>query len=967
MHYLHRRIIISGLVMASCLSIHGCAKSTVTPVNHATDSVAETPDKRPKSVEVILNAGWVDCDNDYQDPEGITFMGKLDNDRNAIELLKACNTSHVDIPKLEQLIATGVDLNKTYQVGSKKYSPLEVLCSRSDIDEEAIKILIKHGADINFYSESGFTPLMTACDRKIIDKQALKLLIELSDDINAGNLTNNDSPVMIATDRACYDRGAVKMLLNAGADVNKVAKNGTTLLHSAIRDIEITRQIIEMGASVYPQANNGVDSLILASFYAPPESVSLMISKGLDVNRVLPNGYTALIHAALGNKLDVIKVLEEAGADLEYKTDDGLSLLHFVCQRNEKQITGLRASKVQPDVIQYLIDKGLSVNSEDKEGWTPLMYLLLTNEDVSESVKILLDAGADINHRSANGYTPIMLAQHPNVAKLLIERGADIHANDGGYDALFAAVHHDQPETVKLLVEKGLNINATTEWGDNPLMYAGSVEVADYLLKHGAVINNNSGENESFMTRYLGHHITDVWLARIYGHESPRYKNGQISDEELRKKSYLILYFLEKGAETDEESLPFQALDETLIFDNDEDYKKLFDLYISKNTLSKRRAFPSILEEVLSSTEFRGIKLTPDADSVQKYIQMKGSVDESEILAYLNNEKVTADPKIIDMLMKSYSEDSYILARYLSHRYYKHLKPTSKDSQIIHALLDHDIQLRGDELNYYLSYSHDNADMEIVRKLVKALSSSEEAGDEMLPRYLRDEDLIPQNQIISIMLENGAKAEYDTLSTYLTRVPNPDIKIINGILTASDDEDYSLHDYLNVNTKDITPQNHIIKALLDAKIPMKGDEFINYLVNPRVSFDKDIAQQIYDASSTFNLTTLRRNENCIEEIPIMIPIIEKFPEMLPEMSKFAKNPNVRLIRHCTTSEETLLMSVVSNPELVQFLIEEGVDVNATNSEGETALSRAVKEGYTQSAELIRNAAAAQTVNNSESH
>ena len=75
-------------------------------------------------------------------------------------------------------------------------------------------------------------------------------------------------------------------------------------------------------------------------------------------------------------------------------------------------------------------------------------------------VESLLDRGADVNVRAGYyGWTPLMVAVyygHPDIAKLLIERGANVNARDRyGHTPLAFAKHHGKKEIIKLLENAG--------------------------------------------------------------------------------------------------------------------------------------------------------------------------------------------------------------------------------------------------------------------------------------------------------------------------------------------------------------------------------------------------------------------------------------------------------------------------------------------------------------------------------
>ena len=100
-----------------------------------------------------------------------------------------------------------------------------------------------------------------------------------------------------------------------------------------------------------------------------------------------------------------------------------------------------------------------------------------------------------LDARSADGFPPVGLAiffRHPDVAKFLIEQGADVNApanNAQRVAPVHAAAAVRDVATMKLLLEKGADPNAVQQMDVTPLHGAasrGDVEMAKLLLAHGA-------------------------------------------------------------------------------------------------------------------------------------------------------------------------------------------------------------------------------------------------------------------------------------------------------------------------------------------------------------------------------------------------------------------------------------------------------------------------------------------------
>ena len=107
-------------------------------------------------------------------------------------------------------------------------------------------------------------------------------------------------------------------------------------------------------------------------------------------------------------------------------------------------------------------------------------------EDV-ETVKLLLDRGADIHACEDYALRRASDKGHTETVKLLLDRGADIHACEDY--ALRWASDNGHIETVKLLLDNGADVHA---YDDEALCWAsenGHTETVKLLLEHGADVH----------------------------------------------------------------------------------------------------------------------------------------------------------------------------------------------------------------------------------------------------------------------------------------------------------------------------------------------------------------------------------------------------------------------------------------------------------------------------------------------
>lgn len=147
------------------------------------------------------------------------------------------------------------------------------------------------------------------------------------------------------------------------------------------------------------------------------EAVRSLLEEGAEVNMAQSDGMTALHWAAELGNVDLVRLLVDAGADLEAPTRIGdLTPLH------------IGAELGQSGTVRALLEAGANAESRNANGTTPLHFAALSGN--VEIVEALTDHGADVNAREARwGQTPLMFAASRNrvpAIDALIGRGADV-------------------------------------------------------------------------------------------------------------------------------------------------------------------------------------------------------------------------------------------------------------------------------------------------------------------------------------------------------------------------------------------------------------------------------------------------------------------------------------------------------------------------------------------------------------
>uniref|UniRef100_A0A3B3RK50 Protein phosphatase 1 regulatory subunit n=1 Tax=Paramormyrops kingsleyae TaxID=1676925 RepID=A0A3B3RK50_9TELE len=234
----------------------------------------------------------------------------------------------------------------------------------------------------------------------------------------------DDGAVFLA---ACSsgDTEEVLRLLDRGADINYANVDGLTALHQACIDdtVDMVMFLVQNGANINQPDNEGWIPLHAAASCGYMDIAKYLISHGANVGVVNSEGETPLDIAEEEAMEELLQnEINRQGVDIEAarKEEERVMLRDARQWLNSGQIADMRhtksggtamhvaAAKGYAEVLKLLIQAGYDVNIKDFDGWTPLHAAAHWAKE--EACRILVESLCDMDTVNKVGQTAFDVA-----------------------------------------------------------------------------------------------------------------------------------------------------------------------------------------------------------------------------------------------------------------------------------------------------------------------------------------------------------------------------------------------------------------------------------------------------------------------------------------------------------------------------------------------------------------------------
>ncbi|MDF2940463.1 MAG: ankyrin repeat-containing protein [Gammaproteobacteria bacterium] len=248
-----------------------------------------------------------------------------------------------------------------------------ILYAISQGDTGAVKALLKQGVDPNLSDEQGSSLLHKAVLTKNVELVKTLLYIKSGININAQDAQGNTA-FMLAIAQGSAE--LLNFLVQNEVDLSLSNHKGQTAV-----DIAQNKGLIPLAKSIQRQINTKL--LDQAVRNNDVEAAGKLLSQPVQIDKLNSYNMTALMEAAKRGNLEMVKLLHEAGAKINfmYRNNNALMLATVGNHR---------------DVMRYLLDNGALVNDRTDQGNTAILRAASMRCEM-ETIKLLRYYGADFH------------------------------------------------------------------------------------------------------------------------------------------------------------------------------------------------------------------------------------------------------------------------------------------------------------------------------------------------------------------------------------------------------------------------------------------------------------------------------------------------------------------------------------------------------------------------------------------
>jgi uncharacterized protein len=231
----------------------------------------------------------------------------------------------------------------------------DLLVAIRDGDHARVQQLLRAGADVNTKDADGTTALMHSVIES--DVPMMKLLLDSGAEVKAKNVLGSTALMYAAVN---FEK--TRFLLDRGADVNVRGKSGATPMSVAVTAFGSTR-VLKLLMAKGAKAENRL--MVGVALKGDLEAIRYLLNIGVSPGE----SDSATVFAAITAPCDVcVRLLVEKGAPVKGARLPGGGVLNETAKR------------AMPELSQFLLDHGASLDAKDREGFTLLMQAVLSTE-----------------------------------------------------------------------------------------------------------------------------------------------------------------------------------------------------------------------------------------------------------------------------------------------------------------------------------------------------------------------------------------------------------------------------------------------------------------------------------------------------------------------------------------------------------------------------------------------------------